>query len=348
MQTPPFSKAAILTLVIVVATLASWEFFLRNKMGLSPDYDDGESLWSDKRAMVYEPSATTTVFIGSSRIKFDLDIATWQALTGKHAVQLAIEGASPRPILEDLANDENFKGNLVVDVTEDLFFSLSPSSDEEPNKNIAYYKKRTPAQRFSFQVNHALESQLVFLDKFNFSLNALLDRLRIPDRHDVLTMPVFPLACARITFGRQDIFTQRFLMDTSMQNEIKGIWTFFDNLDTAAPVSGDKLQAILNSVKASVDKIKARGGQVIFVRTPSSGHSWQREYKGYPRQLYWDRLLAFTGCPGIYFADYPPIAHFTCPEWSHLAQSDAVVYTNHLVQILRNKDLLPAANPRSN
>ena len=348
MQSPPYFKAAILMLVIVITSFAGWEFYLRNHMKLSPDYDDGESLWSDKRAMVYEPSAGTTVFIGSSRIKFDLDIATWKALTGNHAVQLAIEGASPRPILEDLANDENFKGKLVVDVTEDLFFSLSPSSDEEPNKNIAYFKKRTPAQRFSFEINHALESKLVFLEKFDFSLNALLDRLRRPNRHNVFTMPVFPLACARITFDRQDSFTHRFLADTSMQNEIKGIWTFFDNLNTEPPVSGDTLQGILNSVKAAVDKIKARGGQVMFVRTPSSGHSLQLECKGYPRERYWERLLAFTGCRGIHFADYPPIAHFTCPEWSHLAPKDAVVYTNHLVQIMCDKDWLPAATTRTN
>ena len=40
-------------------------------------------------------------------------------------IQLAIEGNSPLPVLEDLAADENFKGNLVVDVTEGLFFSSS-------------------------------------------------------------------------------------------------------------------------------------------------------------------------------------------------------------------------------
>ena len=32
------------------------------------------------------------------------------------------------------------------------------------------------------------------------------------------------------------------------------------------------------------------------------------ELKGFPRNEYWDRLLAYTGCKGIYFADYPAIA----------------------------------------
>ncbi len=121
------SKAAILMVVIVLAAIISWELYLRNK-GVRPDYDDGPPLWSDKRAMVYEPADKATVFIGSSRIKYDLDIATWQT-TGDHAVQLAIEGNSPLPVLDDLANDKNFKGKLVVDVTEGLFFSTSDKKD---------------------------------------------------------------------------------------------------------------------------------------------------------------------------------------------------------------------------
>src|SRR5258706_5415607 len=180
------SKAAILMVVIVLAAIISWELYLRNK-GVRPDYDDGPPLWSDKRAMVYEPADKATVFIGSSRIKYDLDIATWEALTGDHAIQLGIEGNSPLPVLDDLANDKNFKGKLVVDVTEGLFFSTSGYDLSEPMDRIAYYKKLTPAQRFSLGVDRVLESKLVFLDKDNFSLNAMFDKLRIPNRPGVFT-----------------------------------------------------------------------------------------------------------------------------------------------------------------
>jgi len=94
------SKAAILALLLIVVVIGGWEVYLRNK-GVTISYDNGKELWADKRAMVYEPSDKTTVFIGSSRIKYDLDIDTWQKITGRHAVQLAIEGSSPMPILTD-------------------------------------------------------------------------------------------------------------------------------------------------------------------------------------------------------------------------------------------------------
>jgi len=103
MQSRSLFKAGILTLVIVALAITCWEVYLRTH-GIGISYDDGKELWSDKRARVYEPSDKATVFIGSSRNKYDLDIATWEAMTGDRAIQLAIEGMSPLPILDDLAN----------------------------------------------------------------------------------------------------------------------------------------------------------------------------------------------------------------------------------------------------
>jgi hypothetical protein len=330
-------KAAVLTLVLVSVSLISWEFYLRSK-GIRVAYDDGEELWSDKRAQVYEPADKATVFIGSSRHKYDLDISTWKSITGDHPIQLAMEGNSPLPVLDDLANDKNFKGKLVIDVTEILFFSTSPRNTTEPKDRIAYYKKRTPAQRFSFLVNHVLESNLVFLDKNYFSLNPLLNNLPVPKRKGVFALPCdCPMDFRRITFDRQNLMTDRFLTDTNLQNQVKGLWNFYAKSTLEPPASGTKLDSILATVKADVDKIKARGGQIIFVRSPSSGPFLMGEKMGYPREKYWDRILAVTNCPGIYFEDYPAIAHFQCPEFSHLKPSDAVVYTKNLIQILEEK-----------
>ena len=112
---------------------------------------------------------------------------------------------------------------------------------------------------------------------------------------------------------------------------------FFASANKEPPMSGAPLDSLINAVKSSVDKIKGRGGQVIFVRTPSSGPYWQGELKGFPREKYWDHLLQITGCPGIHFKDYPETDHFECPEWSHLKPSDAVIWTTNLVNILRNE-----------
>src|ERR1700749_1928193 len=119
------SRAAALMILLVLFVIGGWELYLRHSEQTA-DYDNGKELWADKRARVYGPVDKTVVFIGSSRIKFDLDIDTWRQLTGKEAAQLAIEGNSPVPVLKDLANDPKFHGKVVVDVTEPLFFSMDP------------------------------------------------------------------------------------------------------------------------------------------------------------------------------------------------------------------------------
>src|SRR5450755_993973 len=168
MHSSNFKRAGILALLVSLIAIISWEIHLRNNL-VTISYDDNEALWADKRAKVYQPSDQATVFIGSSRIKFDLDIPTWESLTGENAIQLANVGSRPNPVLEDLANDTNFKGNLIIDVTEGLFFGDFALYDKSTVKKIKYFKDRTPTQRFSFEVDHALESQFVFLDQDSWS-----------------------------------------------------------------------------------------------------------------------------------------------------------------------------------
>ena len=328
-------------MLITLMALIGWEIYLRQTFyskvtGLKMSYDDNEALWAYHRAMVYEPVDKSVVILGSSRIKYDLDIPTWEKLTGTHAIQLAVRGTDPRPMLEDLANDEKFKGRLLVDVTEGLFFY----DDQIFDKRVDYYRNITPTQRFSFQVDHFLESQFVFLDQRAFSWSAMLEQLHMPERDGVVVYPPFPVDATRCNFNRQNYFSSRMLKDTNIQNGIKAVWTFNAKHNLVPPVSGSKLDSILNAVKTDVDKIIGRGGQVVFLRTPSSGAYRARELKGYPRNLYWDRLLSYTGLKGIYFEDYPSLAHFVCPEWSHLAPDDAVAYTKNLVKILREEKLL--------
>src|SRR6266536_5636310 len=135
-----FIKAAIFTAIITAGCVLSYELWLRNH-GYNISYDDDERLWANTRKEVYQPFDDAVVFIGSSRIKFDLDIPTWKNETGTNAVQLAMVGSNPVPLLHNLAEDKNFKGRLVVDVTEVLFFNDAPPFQERPSKGISFYKK---------------------------------------------------------------------------------------------------------------------------------------------------------------------------------------------------------------
>lgn len=336
MQASHFIKAGLLAVTVLIIAAVSWEIHLRH-VGVDTSYDDNKALWAYTRAKVYEPKDRSTVFIGSSRIKFDLDIPTWQQITGNHAIQLACVGSSPAPVLRDLANDSNFKGKLVVDVTEEIFLATSSFDDEGPKKRVEYFHKISPTQRASFQVDRVLESTFVFLDQDNYSFNAMLPLLHLPQRPGVFPDVIFPPEFDRTTINRQSYMTARFLADTSLQNKVKGIWDFFIKMTMEPPATGKKLDSVIQLIKTDVDKIQSRGGEVIFVRTPSSGKVWQYESRDFPRVVYWDKLLAATGCKGIYYKDYPAIAQFECPESSHLSPEQAIVFTKNLIRILKEE-----------
>jgi hypothetical protein len=335
MQASHFIKAGFVAIVVSIIAAAIWEIHLRH-IGIDTSYDDNSALWAYTRAKVYEPKDKATVFIGSSRIKFDLDIPTWQEITNDHAVQLACVGSSPAPVLRDLANDPNFKGKLIIDVTEELFLTNASFDDEGPVKRIEYFHKITPTQRASFQIDRVLESTFAFLDQDNYSFNAMLPLLHLPQRPGVFPDVIFPPEFDRTTLARQSRMTPHFLADTSLQNQVKGIWIFFQKMAMKPPTTSKKLDSVIQLIKTDVDKIQSRGGEVLFVRTPSSGQVWEFE-QTFPRAVYWDRLLATTGCKGIYYKDYPAIAHFECPESSHLSPEQAIVFTKNLIKILKDE-----------
>ena len=333
MEAAKLKMAGIFTVVLVMASVAAWEFYLRNK-GVSFSFDDNEALWAYERSQIYkEPGAT--FFIGASRIKFDLDIQTWENITGEKAVQLALVGTSPQLILQDLANDERFAGKLIVDITEMVIYSRDPGDQANAKKSLEYYKKLTPVQRASFCIDYVLQSNLVFLESKKFSLNGVLGELHFPERKGINVFHGFPVGFEPTTFDRQNVMSDDFIKETSRQLSVKKAWTQFGLLNKYPGITGDTLQKIFADIKTCVDKIKARGGQVIFIRPPSSGEMREAEKIAYPRELYWDKLLAYTNTAGIHFEDYPEMTNFICPEWSHLSPKDAIVFTKELVQILQ-------------
>lgn len=334
MEASNLKKAGILTLILVVIFIGSWEFYLRS-IGVSTSFDDNESLWAYKRAQIYDHPERSTFFIGSSRIKFDTDLKTWKDFTGEKPIQLALVGTSPQFILKDLANDKNFNGKLIIDGTEFILFSRNPGDQENAIKSVEYFKKQTPAQKASFYIDYILQSNFVFLESKKFSLNALLNKLSVGNRKSVEQFDAFPLGFEPSSFDRQNIMSEDFLKDTSRQIAMRNNWRKFGLLDTVKAIRGDSLQNVFKDVKSSIDKITARGGEVMFVRPPSTGEMREAEKIIYPKNIYWDGLLAYTKAPGIYFEDYPEMTQFTCPEWSHLSPKDAVTFTKSLIKILQ-------------
>ncbi len=142
--------------------------------------------------------------------------------------------------------------------------------------------------------------------------------------------------------------TDQFVHDTTLRNKVIGIWEFFRTLGPPPPTSKREIDSVEKAtfkevdsliivIKKDCDKIKARGGKLLFVKIPSSGPMRFGENMAFPRDKYWDKLLATTECQGIHFADYPTLSHFECPELSHLSPPDAISFTKTIIKIMQEK-----------
>ncbi|GGM95681.1 hypothetical protein GCM10010967_31470 [Dyadobacter beijingensis] len=330
-------QAACLAGTLVILFLIGWESYLRNR-GFTLSYNDDESLWAHTRQQIYDATPAGPVIVGTSRAKFDIDLQTWEGITGQSPVQLGIVGTTPRPVLQDLADDPAFKGTVIVDVMEPLFFQPDGSfAETSAKKRLDYYPKWSLSQQAGFFINQPLENHLMFLDEERYSVNALIKRLPIASRPGVFVFPVFPMEFEYVQPNRQTSFTENFLKDTTAQREVRDVWTRMGLTSAKRGVSGDTLAHIIRSVAQAVGKIRARGGEVLLVRFPSSDAVWNAEQQAYPRALYWERLVKETGVAGIHFADYPELSRYKCPEWSHLTPADARAFTKDLARIIETK-----------
>lgn len=340
MQSKHFLRAAILAIILITSFVAYWEYYWRSK-NYQLAFNDDKILWATARRELKSYEGVSTVITGGSRIKFDIDIDTWEKLTGEKVFQLAIVGTPARLILRNLANDESFKGKLIVDVTEGQFFGLDTIRTELFGRDaIEYYRNETPAQRVSSHLNLFLESKLLFLEESRFGLNNLLNEIKLKNRPGVTPYTMlFRKEYTMTNDRRQTFLTPVFLSNPSFQSaHLKHQAKRLAALDARTPpVKPGAYDYLFKEIGEYVGRIRLRGGSVLFVRPPSSGDYVVREKRLYPRSEYWDRLLKETNTPGIHFADYPSTAAFNCPEHSHLTPDDAIRYTEQLIKIIRDE-----------
>ena len=109
----PWRSIFVGALGLFVVLMAGWEFYWRTQ-GAMPGYHNSNGEWAQQRRRIDSGEGGKTVLVGSSRMLFDVQLPVWEKVTGERPIQLAIEGTSAVPVLEDLAADPNFTGRALV------------------------------------------------------------------------------------------------------------------------------------------------------------------------------------------------------------------------------------------
>jgi hypothetical protein len=320
-----------LLLALVAAGVAAWEWRMRALGLTNRDLDDSKSHWAVERRKVGGPEDEGVVIIGSSRILWNSNLDVWEEMTGRRPIQLALPGTNPRQFLEDFANDESFRGFLVVGVTPDLYFGDWPGIPQFSGL-VDFWREESPSKRFGHRVGLILERQFAFLDGA-YSLGNLVDRLPVRDRAGVRGPVRDVWKIREVGPDRQHFLWPRIQTDERLREHARWVWGPFDGEKRPA----DQVARAIEQSKRDVAKIRARGGEVVFVRSPSAGLYYEHEQRAVPRTSTWEPLLRETGSFGIHFEDYPDMQNLEVPEWSHLSGASAVKFTRAYVAVLRQR-----------
>jgi len=321
----PWGRVMIAVAVILLAGVAALEVNARRNIGLhAGDLDNSEVAWVKERV---RSENNPVAIVGDSRILFDTDLDRFEQLTGIRPVQLAIHGTSALTLLEDAASNTNFKGLLIVGLADTMFF--------QPYDGYGEYVRRrgdftSPSGRLGIEIDHILQRRLAFLDS-NYRLSVAAHRLD-PDfrpgvegpKHDIWKLQ-------EVGENRDTKLWDRVEYDPAWRARTRWAWKGFKEPFPFTPELIAKGHA---RARAAVDAIRARGGEVVFVRPPSAPELRVNEEAQVPRAKGWDALLANTKSAGVHIDDLSAAQGLTLPEWSHLNRQCATVFTDAYVRRL--------------
>jgi hypothetical protein len=326
----PWGRILIAVALSLLGATAALEVNARQNFGLhAGDLDNSEVSWTNEKLRA---AGAPAAIVGDSRILFDTDLDRFEALTGIRPIQLAIHGTSALSLLENMADDPDFRGVLIVGLADTMFF--------QPFDGYGGYVKefdeyRAPYKIVSNEIDHALQRRLAFLDS-NYRLSILAHRLD-PDFRPGVEGPKDDIwKVQQVGEHRSTHLWDRVEHDVAYRARTRWAWKGFKEKFPYTPELIARGQA---RAKAAVDKIRARGGDVVFVRPPSAPQLRVNEEAQLPRTKGWDVLIRNTNSIGIHVDDLPAARGLTLPEWSHLSRRCATVFTD--VYVRRLTELTP-------
>jgi hypothetical protein len=326
-------RAWMVAVVVLLVAFGAWEWKWR-AWGAEPTYRNSNASWAMQRRRIDTGDGHKTVLLGASRVLFDVQLPAWERVLGERPIQLAVEGTTPLPMLEDLAENANFTGRVLIGVAPDVFFTGFGYREGV----LKHFRKETPTQRAGHWLSlHFVEPFFAFYDD-DFKLFTVLKRQKWPSRSGV---PDFT-DVRKLSMQEPDRNTtmwSKVETDAEYRALCQHVWAQFFNVPLPGMETPEALAKVtkeqIERTAAAVAKLRARGIPVLFLRAPADGAYLAYENREFPRAATWDPLLAQAAAGGIHFEDHPELQGYDLPEWSHLSASEAVRFTEALCGLIR-------------
>ena len=334
------TKIILLGLVSGLLLIIAAENLIRFKGG-EPDVRDTAELWASQRARASSIGDSALILVGSSRIQLDLDLDVLASSTGKKTVQLAIDGSPYIEVLENLANDESVAGTVLISTT---LYKLAPgTSAQRVMKWINVYEKQyknlwspTVEQQLKawLQSVSALYANILPMDK-------LLPRLIDDQKFQKVYLKTFPSRERDADFSlvkMPEFYLRRVERNLGYPLPV-GAYASYEAYKLSVVEITQENYTEFNTdhhrfqrVKSAVNKLKARGVEVIFARFPMSGLVETIADIRFPKVL-WNKVTSEFGVRVIDYRDYPQLA-YELPDGSHLGITQKAEFTQRFADIL--------------
>lgn len=320
LPTGPWGRTWLTAAGICVIALLGYEMTWR-AFGFTPSIRDDPGAWAVARGDVRESS---TVLVGSSRIQADVDPAVWGVVWAPTPVQLAIVGGSPVPVLEELAADASFRGTVIMDALPRIIFDAEGARERLVLRWLSEYRQlaQSPARLMESELRVRLTGRLVSprLPPWEFFRRSFL-------RTDPARIPYVTMEDDRfmqLDFARVDAEVRVQVIHRQIREQ-------------GEPERGEEIASTIRRIDAAVRAIQRRGGAVMLVHFPHDKAVREIEDELYPRARYWDAMVSGVDAPAVHYRDEPALAHYSCPDGSHIDVRDTPAFTRSLALIARDR-----------
>lgn len=339
-----WGQAWLICAVLVVAAVAGWEMKARSMQHLPGDYDGYANFtvqWAEERRKLDEPDhGIRLLLLGSSRMLWAADLDILEEQLGTRPLQLAIAGTGPALMLRGIVEDTDFDGLVLVGVTPFLFNRLNEGFFGEDA--LRWYEGASPSERSGHRIHSFLSQHLGFLDD-GFKLFELIDHYSdFPEREGVWDLSAGEWKLGHHYADRQTDMWPPVEVEGSFDNEqILAFWMLGLGRDLETPERMEEMaQTAAEFFAPLVEQLRARGGDVVFIRMPSSGKYLEHDLATRYRELTWDPMTEGFGAVAVNSMDYAELSSkLEIPEWSHLSRRSQDDFSRRIVPVLEQRYL---------
>jgi len=312
----PWRAIWLATAIVLLAAVIVCEVALRG-LGFSPSVRDTATVWSFERRRATSEDAL--VLLGDSRMQLGVDPAVLSEQLGRPVIQLSINSANPMPILEDLAQDEGFTGEVWVSTRAENLFGRPWGAAEE---YVAKYEDSGDNPNVVVNTGSA-----IWLDAHLAVRNAAAAVRQILGAGQSTSYIVMrPDRYRPADYSIVDVDRHRTRVVARTRER-------YEYPQTARPTTEafDDSLAVLDD---RIRRIQSRNGKVVLIRMPTGPTLWALSDSVFPRDRYWDRMVERTAATGVNFRDHAALSSWVLPDESHLDQRDGAAFSTALANVV--------------